>query len=150
MSDGSELKPEAHPILQGPTREEVARIIDPDIWATRDYLAALQQPMMEHVNRCCEPSLAKASAILALLNPTSPWRPVLGEPIRMAKDWYSAEDWRQDWLNQELFYAGTVQGLAGPDTYVATRWPIQHMGDLTDGFSMDDIEPLPALPGGGE
>lgn len=50
-------------------REKVARIIDPSIWETRDYLYALPDGVRTHADRAVEPSLAKADAILALTAP---------------------------------------------------------------------------------
>lgn len=61
LSDLSSLK------LEDGDVEKVARLVDPDIWATRDHLASLDQPILAHVDRVCEPSIAKAQAILAFL-----------------------------------------------------------------------------------
>lgn len=61
LSDLSSLK------LEDGDVEKAARIIDPDIWATRDYLASLNEPIMAHVDLACEPSRSKARAILSAL-----------------------------------------------------------------------------------
>jgi hypothetical protein len=51
---------------KGPTREEVARIIDPPAWETRDRIYSFPDAVTEWVDRHVAPSLAKADAILAL------------------------------------------------------------------------------------
>lgn len=61
LSDLSSLK------LEDGDVEKIARLVDPSIWATRDYLASLNEPIMAHVDRACEPSRAKARSILSAL-----------------------------------------------------------------------------------
>jgi hypothetical protein len=51
---------------KGPTREEVARIIDLPAWETRDRIYSFPDAVTEWVDRHVAPSLAKADAILAL------------------------------------------------------------------------------------
>jgi hypothetical protein len=66
-------------------REVVARIIDPDSWATHDHRLTLPDPVMTHVYPVLKPSLTKADAILAL----SPTPTQEGERLKSAESFMS-------------------------------------------------------------
>lgn len=124
----SELKTEAQPVLQGPTREEVARIIDPGA-----FDESIKKVARAHWR---EHAYAKADSILALLKPTSPWRPIESAPrdgtwilafcepalIPVLLRFCSASD---GWTDEIADSYGSVV------SYRPTHWM-----------------PLPALPGG--
>lgn len=145
---GGELKTASNPILQGPTREEVARIVEPSAFKTLREIASARGLDVDSAPAgvCLGPidtwrperaasrevAFAKADQILALLNPTSPWRPIESAPL----DGTAIIAWGPGQFVR--VYTRFAWGWGKIDTQASPMFPLTHW------------MPLPALPGGSE
>lgn len=81
-----------------------------------------------------------------LRQPSSGWRPELGDLVQISSSAPYADDWR----GVALFFAGvhmapTALG-AKVNVTLSEHWPPRHNGDLTDDFPMEHIEPRVPTP----
>jgi hypothetical protein len=68
------------------------------------------------------------------------WRPQIGEQVEVS----SACEYAADWQGMTLYVAGAVaKNVSGElNVWLSESWPPKSNGDVTDGWSVDDLHPV--------
>lgn len=122
-------------------REEYLRLADRHYAASRLVNRSDQQ---RHEDTIIATALRSAASI----EPGEGWRPKLGDAVEVCPSYKHAEDWR-GWHG---FICGINAVSMSGDTDLTTsdEWPPAYRGVVTDGWSVNDLRPLPSPPQGTE